>query len=311
MTPADTPDVAFVGCGRMGLPMARRLLDAGFAVHACDPNQAALDAAVAAGARPASAPAAAATRATVTVTMLPAPEVVSSVAEGRAGLLAGLRPGALWLEMTSSAPEVTAELAARAEDAGAALLDAPVTGGVQGAENGTLTIIAGGPAALVERARPVLETLGSSIVHVGERQGDGDVAKTLNNMVSATNLSSVSEALALGIRAGLDADKVVACINGGTGASHASRVKVAEHALTGRFGAGFTIAQYLKDLRIAQSVAARHGVATPVNALARSLWEAYAERGDGELDHTHVVELVLRDAQASLRPPDPTGRSLR
>lgn len=292
MTDGAMPRVAFIGCGRMGLPMARRLLCAGFPVHACDPNEAALQAAVAAGARSASAPLAAASRADVVITMLPAPQVVAAVASGRTGVLAGLRPGALWLEMTSSAPQVTAELADQAAHAGAELLDAPVTGGVRGAEDGTLTIIVGGDASLVERARPLLETLGDTVVHVGDRPGDGDTAKTLNNMVSATNLTAVSEALAVGVRAGLDAEKLLACINSGTGASHASRVKVTEHVLTERFDAGFTIAQYLKDLRIAGAVAERHRVDTPVTACTRALWTGYVDRGDGDLDHTRVAELV-------------------
>jgi 3-hydroxyisobutyrate dehydrogenase-like beta-hydroxyacid dehydrogenase/alkylhydroperoxidase/carboxymuconolactone decarboxylase family protein YurZ len=295
------PQVGFIGCGRMGLPMARRLLRAGFPVHACDPNQEALDAAVAAGARPASAPATAASRANVVITMLPAPQVVASVAGGRTGLLAGLRRGALWLEMTSSAPEVTAELDDQARRVGAALLDAPVTGGVRGAEEGTLTIIAGGDASLVERARPLLEVLGDTVIHVGDRPGDGDIAKTMNNMVSATNLTAVSEALALGTRTGLDPEKLLASINSGTGASQASCVKVVEHVLTGRFDAGFTIAEYLKDLRIAAAVADRHRVDTPVNACARALWTSYVERGDGELDHTRVAELVARDAPDGAR----------
>jgi 3-hydroxyisobutyrate dehydrogenase-like beta-hydroxyacid dehydrogenase len=296
---SGTPEhsvVAFVGCGRMGLPMLGRLIEAGFSVHAHDIDTGALERAVRSGAWAARSPREAAAAAPVVVTMLPSPAVVHSVAHGDEGLLRGLRDGALWLEMSSSAPAVTAALAEDAERAGAELLDAPVSGGVAGAEAGTLTVMLGGPAARVQRARPVLDRLGGTLVHVGERPGDGDAAKTINNMLSATNLAAVAEALALGMRAGLEPERLIECINGGSGASHASRAKIAGHVLTGRFAAGFTIAQYLKDLRIAQALAADRAIPTPVNGAAYAVWGALTARGHGEADHTRLPDLVVRDA---------------
>jgi 2-hydroxymethylglutarate dehydrogenase len=294
------PAVAFVGCGRMGRPMALRLLAAGLPVRAFDVAQAALTAVVTAGAQPARCPRDAAEGAELVITMLPDPATVRAAALGDDGLLAGLAPGALWLEMTSSSPSVTAELAAAARGASAELLDAPVSGGVAGAEAGSLTIMLGGSAAAVERARPVLGHLGRTLVHVGERPGDGDTAKTINNMLSATNLAAAAEALALGMRAGLEPQRLVDCVNGGTGASHASAVKIAGHVLTGRFAAGFTIDQYLKDLRIAQALAAEQRTPTPVNGAAHAVWAALSARGEGGGDHTRVADLVVRDA--GLRP---------
>jgi 3-hydroxyisobutyrate dehydrogenase-like beta-hydroxyacid dehydrogenase len=232
--------------------------------------------------------------------MLPDPPAVDGAARGPEGLLSGLEAGALWLEMSSSRPETTRTLAEAAKERGAALLDAPVSGGVAGAEAGSLTVMLGGPAELVERARPVLEQLGSSLVHVGDHPGDGDAAKTLNNMLSATNLAAATEALAIGIRAGLDPERLVDCVNGGTGGSHAMRHKVGEHALTGRFASRFTIGQYLKDLGIAHDLAADHGVPVPVNGAARALWASHAARGATGLDHTRLVELVLADAGIEL-----------
>jgi 3-hydroxyisobutyrate dehydrogenase len=306
MGPAESPTdralteigrIAFVGCGRMGGPMALRLLDAGAAVRAYDVDARALDAVVGAGAERASSPEDAARGAAVAITMLPDPGVVERAARGPDGLLAGLGDGALWLEMSSSRPATTQALAAAAAaERRAALLDAPVSGGVSGAEGGTLTIMLGGPAALVARARPVLEVLGDSLVHVGDDPGDGDAAKTINNMLSATNLAAATEALAMGIRAGLDPARLVDCVNGGTGGSHAMRNKVGGQVLTGRFASRFTLGQYLKDLGIARGLADDHQVPTPVNSAAHAVWTAQATRGAADEDHTRLVALLLADA---------------
>src|SRR4051794_2616403 len=291
-----TGPVAFVGCGRMGDPMARRLLGAGAELRAYDVDERALRAIGDAGAALADSPRAAAEGAAVAITMLPDPAVVDRAARGPEGLLAGLAPGALWLEMSSSRPATTHALADAAAERGAALLDAPVSGGVSGAEAGTLTIMLGGPAALVARARPLLEELGASFVHVGDRPGDGDAAKTINNMLSATNLAAAAEALAMGMRAGLDPRRLVECVNGGTGASHAMEHKVGGQVLTGRFASRFTLGQYLKDLGIARGLADDHRVPTPVNGAAHAAWTAHAVRGHADADHTRLVALLLADA---------------
>src|SRR3954464_4586558 len=276
---AASGPVAFVGCGRMGGPMARRLLAAGAAVRAYDVDESALRAVVDAGATAAANPRDAASGAPVVVTMLPDPPVVDRAARGPDGLLAGLGDGALWLEMSSSRPATTKALAEAASERGAALLDAPVSGGVARAEAGTLTIMLGGPAALVQRARPLLSELGASLVHVGDRPGDGDAAKTINNMLSATNPAAAAAAPAMGMRAGLDPERLVECVNGGTGASHAMEKKVGGQVLTGKFASRFTLGQYLKDLGIARGLADDHRVPTPVNGAAHAVWTAHAARG--------------------------------
>ena len=293
--------IGFIGCGRMGLPMARRLLAMGSSVHAFDVAPAALEAVITVGAVRTASPAEAAREATIVITMLPDPPAVEGAAHGEDGVLAGLRPGALWIEMSSSTPATTRALAGAARERGAELLDAPVSGGVAGAEAGTLTIMAGGEEALLDRARPLLDELGAEIVHVGDRPGDGDAAKTINNMLSATNLAAAAEALSLGVRAGLDPERLMSCVNGGTGASNASQNKVAGQVLTGRFASRFTIGQYLKDLRIALGLAADHDVPAPVNSTACSVWTSHAARGAAGDDHTRLVDLVLRDAGLEMR----------
>jgi 3-hydroxyisobutyrate dehydrogenase len=288
--------VAFVGCGRMGGPMARRLVAAGAPIRAFDVDERALRVLADAGAETAANPRDAARGAAVAITMLPDPPVVERAARGPEGLLAGLGDGALWLEMSSSRPATTRALADEAAARGAALLDAPVSGGVAGAEAGTLTIMLGGPAALVARARPLLDVLGDALVHVGDRPGDGDAAKTINNMLSATNLAAAAEALAMGMRAGLDPERLVECVNGGTGASNAMEKKVGGQVLTGKFASRFTLGQYLKDLGIARGLADDHRVATPVNGAAHAVWTAQAARGAADDDHTRLVALLLADA---------------
>src|SRR3954467_6770969 len=294
--PAAVGPVGSWGGGRMGGPMARRLLAAGADLRAYDVDERALQAVADAGATPAASPRDAADGAAAIVTMLPDPPVVDRAARGPDGLLAGLGDGALWLEMSSSRPAPALALAEAAAERGAALLDAPVSGGVAGAEAGTLTIMLGGPAALVERARPLLSELGASLVHVGDRPGDGDAAKTINNMLSATNLAAAAEALAMGMRAGLDPERLVECVNGGPGASHAVKNKVGGQVLPGKFASRFTLGQYLKDLGIARGLADDHRVPTPVNGAAHALWTAPAPRGHADADHTRLVALLLADA---------------
>ena len=124
----------------------------------------------------------------------------------------------------------------------------------------------------------------------------GDAAKTINNMLSATNLAAAAEALAMGMRAGLDPERLVECVNGGTGASHALTNKVGGQVLTGKFGSRFTLGQYLKDLGIARRLADDHRVPTPVNGAAHAVWTAHAARGAADADHTRLVALILADA---------------
>src|SRR3954468_16190740 len=288
--------VGFVGCGRMGGPMARRLLAAGAGGRAVDGDERAPRGGADAGASIAASPRAAADGAPVVITMLPDPPVVERAARGPEGLLAGLGDGALWLEMSSSRPATTRALAEAAAERGAALLDAPVSGGVAGAEAGTLTIMLGGAAGLVARARPLLAELGASLVHVGDTPGDGDAAKTINNMLSATHLAAAAEALAMRMSAGLAPERLVECVNGGTGASHAMEHKIGGHVLTGAFASRFTLGQYLKDLGIARGLADDHRVPTPVNGAAHAVWTSHAARGAAGADHTRLVELLLADA---------------
>ena len=297
--------VAFLGLGRMGTPMAGRLVEAGYTVSAFDLSPEARERAAAVGCRIAGDIAGAVAGAAVVITMLPDEHAVEGLAHGDEGLLAAWEGDRLWIEMTSSMPAVTRAVAAAVAERGGRFLDAPVSGGVRGAEAGTLTVMAAGEEDALAEARPILEPLSARVVYMGERPGAGDVAKSVNNMLSAVNLTAATEALAIAIKEGVDLRLLVDAIGTSTGASNAMKVKVGEFALEGRYDTGFTIGQYLKDLRIALTMAGDDGLAPALAATTRKLWEGLAEEEGGTPDHTEVVPMLLRRAGLEL----PSGTS--
>ncbi|MGH2791752.1 MAG: NAD(P)-dependent oxidoreductase [Actinomycetota bacterium] len=298
-------EVAVVGWGRMGGPMGTRLIEGGHNVVAYDTSESAQRAAQSAGAQLAPNAAAAARSCAVVLTMLPTPAAVDVAARAGDGVLEGLQPGALWLEMSSSHPGITAELSEQAAQRGAGLLDAPVSGGVKGAKEGKLTIIVGGQEELLERARPLLELMGEKIIHVGDHPGDGDLAKTINNMLSAINLTAAAEGMALARAGGLDFECLIEVLNCSTGGSNATEVKIPNYVLTKRYDAGFTIANYLKDMRIALDVCWNEGVAVEVLSAVHVLWTAAVAHGHADDDHTMMVPIVARRSGRDLGEPDP------
>src|SRR5438034_6057008 len=196
----DRSRIGFMGLGRMGIPMVRRLVASGYPVTGYDIRDEAVTTARQAGAGSAESPAAVAAGTDAVITMLPDGGAVSRAAYGPQGFIAALRPGQLLLEMTASHPKVTRHIAADRVPRGIPVLHAPVSGGVRSAEEGTLCVMVGGPADVLDTCRPILECFGQ-IVHVGDRPGDGDTAKTINNLLSATTLWSALEAVTLGIKA--------------------------------------------------------------------------------------------------------------
>jgi 3-hydroxyisobutyrate dehydrogenase len=291
MTAGPAQPIALLGWGRMGGPMGRRLLDAGFPLTVFDVSDTARGSAAAAGAALADTPRTAAGAAGTIITMLPDDRVVKAVAEGPSGILAALQPGMLWLEMSSSLPALTRELASKAALAGAELLDAPVTGGVPKAVSGDLTVIAAGSASALERATDVLTHLAAHIYDVGREPGMGDLVKTINNLLSAANLTVAAEGLAMGLRAGVDPNVLMDVLNAGTGQSNATSWKIPQYVLTGQFGSGFTIGQYVKDLEIAGRVQTDQGLVLELADRTREIWRKVAADG-AQLDHTMMVRLL-------------------
>ncbi len=288
------PRIGFIGLGKMGTPMARRLLAAGYPLTVHDLRAEAAQAAGRDGAAIASGPAAAARQADVVMTMLPDGPAVEQAVYGREGLAEAMRPGQMLIEMTSSHPGVTRRIAADLAARGVQVLDAPVSGGVRGAQDGTLCIMAGGPAEVLDRCRPILAHLGRDIIHVGDAPGDGDVAKTINNLLSATAIWSSIEAVLLGMKAGLEPERLLEAVNASTGRSYTTETKFSRYILPRDFTAGFTVGQYLKDLNICLDVADGLNASLLLGAAVRQAWMMAAHEGMADLDHTALVMLLER-----------------
>lgn len=286
--PISPPSViAFLGLGKMGLPMAAQLLRAGFTVRGFDPVEAARAALVAAGGEACDSAVGAAHKAAAVITMLPDGRAVRAVLlDGRNPVADGLPRGTLVLDMSSSAPIGTQELAKELAERGIGLVDAPVSGGVKRAVDGSLAIMAGGPEALVERARPILAAMGKSIFATGPA-GSGHAMKALNNYVSAAGLTAACEALRVGAAFGLDAGVMTDVLNASTGRNNSTEVKLKPFVIPKNYASGFAMALMAKDLRTADELAQALGVASPLSGVVTAMWG----KADAQLagaDHTEI-----------------------
>ncbi len=294
------PAVGFIGLGAMGRPMAARVSAAGFPLHVLDADvqRAGAVAAELAGVWAADG-AALARECELVVTMLPTSAIVDQVLGGESGVLAGLRPGSVVIDMTSGSPNETRALAARVLAAGGTLIDAPVSGGVPRARTGELSIMVGGDAAAIARAEPLLRSMGTTIMRTGD-VGSAHAMKALNNLVSAGSFLMGIEALLIGQRFGLDPALMVDVINASTGMSNSSQKKFKQFVLSRRFDAGFGLDLMVKDLGIAMGVARETSTPAPLSALVREMWAAaQAALGPGQ-DHTAAAKLSERLAGTEL-----------
>lgn len=286
-------EVGFVGLGKMGAPMAARLIRAGHTVHGYDPVEAARDALTAGGG--VAVDTAVGTAADIVVLMLPDSDVVEAVLfDG--GLAAALPAGALVVDMSSSAPIRTQAVAARLSALDVGLVDAPVSGGVAGAVAGTLTIMLGGEDAAAARATDVIAALGA-VRHVGP-VGAGHALKALNNLLSATHLWATSEAILIGERFGLDPATMLEALNTSSGRSGSTQKKWPDFVLPGTFDSGFSLALMLKDMRIASDLGHRLGMPVDLGDAAVQRWAEAFENLPADADHTEIVRW-LRDSAAA------------
>lgn len=290
--------IAFIGLGHMGLPMARNLLKAGFALRIFDLVQSAVDSLAAEGATPAASAAEAVIGAEVVVSMLPASRHVEGLYLGENGLLQQIAPGSLVLECSTIAPESARKVHAAASVRGIALLDAPVSGGTAGAAAGTLTFMVGGDAAVLERARPVLSAMGKNLFHAGP-DGAGQVAKVCNNQLLAVQMIGTAEALALGVANGLDAATLAEIMRQSSGGNWVLEKYnpwpgVMENAPASKgYSGGFMSQLMAKDLGLAQEAAQLTASSTPMGALALQLYRLLLKQGHGELDFSAVQKLFV------------------
>ena len=281
--------IGFAGLGHMGTPMANRLAAAGHRLRVYDIAPAArarhegLD-----GVAVVSQVAEIADGADVVILMLPDSAVVTQVLLAD-GLLGRVAPSAVVVDMSSSEPGRTRELARVAADRGVTLVDAPVSGGVAGARNGSLTIMLGGPPSVLDRLRPVLEVLGSQVMHAGDIVGAGHAVKALNNLMSAAHLLASSEALLAGRQFGLDPEVMLSIVNSSSGRSGSTQLKWPKYILPETYDSGFGLRLMLKDMRIALQLAQEAGVPAPLGQAAAAAWAAAAEDLPPAADHTEIA----------------------
>jgi 3-hydroxyisobutyrate dehydrogenase len=292
--------VGFLGLGAIGRPMAARLAGGGDLVVWNRTAARAGEFAARHGARAAATPREVAAAVEVVVTCLPTSADVEALLPGPDGLVAGLRPGSLFLDCTSGDPATSRRLAAELSARGVAFADAPVSGGTNGAESGTLTIMVGADPATFARARPVLEAFGNRIEHLGP-VGAGHAMKAVNNALLAVNILSVGEALATLVKAGVPAGKAAEVLNGSSGRSFVSESLVPDRVLTGRWPRTFRLALLAKDVGIARDLLHECGVEGPMIELAGELFQRARRALGEEADYLEAIRLVERQAGVEIR----------
>ncbi len=282
--------VGFCGMGTMGAPMAANLARAGFPLTVWNrtPGRATLP--VSLGAREAASPQALAAVSDIIVVCVSDSPDVEAVLFGPDGIAAGAAPGSLVVDCSTISPALTRDLAARLARQGVAMVDAPVSGGSEGAQKGTLTIMVGGDAPDVERARPVLEPMGAAITHMGPI-GAGQATKAVNQVILCGNYLGVAEGMVLAMKAGLDPHQVVTALSGGAARSWVLENR-AGRMIADDYPLGFRIALHLKDLGIALGLAREVGASLPVAALASQIEAGLVARGHGDDDNAALARAI-------------------
>ena len=289
--------IGLIGLGIMGKPMARNLVKAGYQLVVHNRSRGAVDELVAESESitAATSPKEVASKVNTIITMLPDSPDVDAVVFGEDGLLEEMGEGSLLIDMSTITPAKSIEVNEALTTRGASSLDAPVSGGDKGAIAGTLSIMVGGDEADFERAKPIFEAVGKTIVHVGAA-GAGQTVKACNQVVVALNYAAVSEALVLGSKAGVDPEKIVEVLNGGLAASRVLEMR-GPTMIQHNFDPGFRVNLHRKDLGIALATSKENRVPLPVTALISQMFDALAANGSGDLDHSALLTLFEDFAQ--------------
>jgi len=282
--------IGFIGLGVMGAPMAANLVSAGYDVVGYNRSKAPVERLVTAGGKAADSVTDATTDADIVITMLPAGPEVREVVLGEGGVLESAKPGLVLVDMSTIEPDTSIAVAEAAREKDVQVLDAPVSGGEQGAVEGVLSIMVGGDADTFETARPALEVLGKTIVHVGPH-GAGQTVKAANQLVVAGTIALVSEALVLLEASGVDPERGLEVLAGGLAGNKILDRKAAS-MLARDFKPGFRVDLHHKDMGIALDSARSAGVALPVTGLVSQLMAAARAQGHGSLDHSALLRVI-------------------
>jgi 2-hydroxy-3-oxopropionate reductase len=295
----NTKNIGFIGLGIMGKPMAKNLLKAGYSLMVYDIVPEALNELVAAGARAGTSAREVAAQAEVVITMLPNSPHVKAAVLGKDGVLEGIQPGAIFVDMSSIAPAASQELAAALAKKGVPMLDAPVSGGEPKAVNATLAIMVGGPEEAFNAVKDILARMGSSVTLVGG-VGSGNVTKLANQIIVALNIAAVAEAMVLATKAGVEPERVFQAIRSGLAGSTVMEAKM-PMILAGNFKPGFRIELHIKDLMNAMDTAHELGVPIPLSAQVLEIMQALRVDGKARDDHSGLVQFYERLARVEVR----------
>jgi 3-hydroxyisobutyrate dehydrogenase-like beta-hydroxyacid dehydrogenase len=300
--------VGFIGLGAMGLPMARRVVRGGFEVSTIvHRRREPAEELAAHGARILATPAEVARHSEIIITILPADAELKETVFGEDGLLDGFAPGKVLIEMATATPSTVLEVARAVGHAGGRLLDAPVSGGTLAAADGTLTIMVGGDADLLEQCRPLLETMGKNIFHVGA-VGQGKLVKIVNQVMAATHLLAMGEAFALGVRCGADVKVLYEVIKASSGYSRMMDTRLPGFLFEGKFSPGFRLDLMKKDLNLALDCAQALGVPLVFGGLAAQVFAAASTAGRGDEDFSAAADFLAGLSGATLEcPPERTA----
>jgi 2-hydroxy-3-oxopropionate reductase len=282
--------IGFVGLGIMGLPMAKNLVDAGYDVVGTNRSDEPVEELVEYGGEGADTAAEAARRSDVVITCLPDSEVVSEVMRADDGIVAGVEEGMTVIDMSTISPTVTEELADELAEEGVDMLDAPISGGEEGAIEGTLSIMVGGDGGVLEAHRDLFDVMGGTTTHCGPN-GAGQVTKACNQIVVANTMQAVSEALVFAEKAGADLEAVVDAISGGAAGCWTLDNR-APRMIRGNFEPGFFASYQYKDLRIATDAGEAFGSPMPITELTHEMYKSMEENGMGRDDNSGVMQVV-------------------
>jgi len=280
--------LGFIGVGRMGIHMAGRLLDAGYAVTVYDTNETAMQRLEQRGAKRAASAADVASKCETVLVSLPTPDIVKAVALGKSGVIEGSK-AKTFVDLSTTGPRVAKEVAAGLATKGITAVDAPVSGGPSGAEKGTLAMMIACPRPLADELRPVIEVLGK-FFYIGEEPGLGQTMKVINNLLSATAITITSEAMVMGVKAGLDPTTMLDVINAGSGRNTATADKFPRCVVPRRFDFGFTTGLLYKDIKLCLDEAEALGVPMIVGNAVRQLMAIGKAAQGPDADITEFVK---------------------
>ena len=286
--------IAFIGLGTMGAPMAARLVEAGFDVTVHNRTREREEGVAAAGAARAASPREAAAGADVVITVVSDTPDVEAVVLGEEGAIHGMKEGSVLVDMSTISPEVTRDVAAKLAEKGVDMLDAPVSGGSEGAEKGTLSIMVGGKAEVLERVEEVLKPLGKTVTFVGP-VGSGQVTKAVNQVIIAGTYAAVAEGLTIALAAGVDVEAAHRAVSGGAAGSWVLTNR-ADNMIRNTYPLGFRTRLHRKDLGIALETARALGVPVPVAAYIEQLETGLVKRGLGDEDVSNIARVVREGA---------------